>query len=115
VTDPSAPKKISAKSIMADLKAEKSDSELMEKYGISFQALQDLFAKLTQAGLATSTYFEKRALKQTAPPKEEARTCPYCGFTSAQQFTECPRCHQNISDWLNTVELTKMLTGSFGD
>jgi rubrerythrin len=109
-----APKKISAKAIMADLKAELPDSELMEKYGISFQGLQDLFAKLIQAGLATRAYFEKRSMKQIEGRKEEpVRTCPYCGYSSMDQFKECPRCHQDVSEWLDTVELTKMLTKPF--
>jgi hypothetical protein len=99
---------------MADLKAELSDSDLMEKYGISFQGLQDLFTKLIQAGLATQAYFDKRSTKQVGARKETTvRTCPYCGYSSLDQFKECPRCHQDISDWLDTMELTKMLTSPF--
>ncbi len=109
-------KKISAKAIMSDLKAGMSDSQLMSKYDISFQGLQDLFGKLTKAGLATRAYFDKRATKQTGyRPQEQSRTCPYCGFTGNQPFRECPRCHQDVSEWLDTTELTNILTGSFGD
>jgi len=109
-----APKKISAKAIMTDLKAGVSDSDLMRKYGLSFQGLQDLFQKLMDAGLATKAYFEKRAMSQVGQRKEETvRTCPYCGYSSLDQFKECPRCHQDISDWLDTMELTKMLTKAF--
>jgi uncharacterized paraquat-inducible protein A len=110
-------KKISAKAIMTDLKAGMSDSELMKKYDISFQALQDLFTKLVQAGLATDAYFAKRAASQpsNAMAKERSRTCPYCGFTGDTAFRECPQCHQDVSEWLDTVELTKILTGSFGE
>ncbi|AFM26377.1 hypothetical protein [Desulfomonile tiedjei] len=109
----SAPKKISAKAIMTDLKAGLTDTQLMDKYDISFQGLQELFEKLIQAGLATPTYFEKRSVKQIDTPKESVKTCPYCGYSSMDQFRECPRCQQETSDWLNTVELTKILTGSF--
>lgn len=116
MTENKSPKKISAKAIMTDLKAEMSDSELMSKYGISFQGLQDLFEKLVQAGLATQSYFAKRSARQTSQrSSEQSRTCPYCGFKSHEPFRECPRCHQDVSEWLDTVELTKILTGSFGE
>lgn len=99
---------------MTDLKAGLSDSELIKKYEISFQGLQDLFQKLIEAGLASQSYFDKRALKLMSDHKEEpARTCPYCGYSAAEQFKQCPRCKQNVSEWLDTVELTKILTGSF--
>ncbi len=108
-------RKISAKGIMADLRAGSSDAELMKKYDISYSALQDIFSKLIEAGLATQAYFNKRALKQSPvmAPENSTRTCPHCGFSSANPFTKCPRCEQEVSDWLNTVELTNILTGSF--
>ncbi len=108
-------KKISAKAIMADLRAGSSDTDLMKKYDISYSALQDIFSKLMEAGLATQAYFNKRTLKQSPALTSEnsTRTCPHCGFSSATSFTKCPRCEQEVSDWLNTVELTNILTGSF--
>lgn len=115
MSDKKTTKKISAKAIMSDLNAGLSDSELMHKYGISFQGLQDLFSKLVEAKLATQAYFQKRAMAQaTLRAKEDrGRTCPYCGFSSGQEFTKCPRCGQDVTEWLDTVELTKILTGSF--
>lgn len=98
---------------MADLKADLSDSQLMEKYGLSFQGLQDLFAKLIQAKLATETYFQKRAMKLAVRPANEEKTgssCPYCGYQGSADFTHCPRCKQDVSEWLDTVELTKILS-----
>jgi lipopolysaccharide biosynthesis regulator YciM len=108
-------KKISAKAIMVDLKAGLSDSQLMTKYGLSFQGLQDLFSKLVNAGLATKAYFEKRALQHAGSPQmsKKVKTCPYCGFSSEESFVKCPRCKQDTTEWLDTVELTKILTGSF--
>ncbi|MGO9121314.1 MAG: hypothetical protein ACLQPD_27345 [Desulfomonilaceae bacterium] len=108
-------KKISAKAIMADLKAGSSDTELMKKYAISYSGLQDIFSKLIEAGLATKAYFNKRALKQSSAPthKDSTRTCPHCGYSAATPFARCPRCEQEVSEWLNTVELTNILTGSF--
>jgi hypothetical protein len=115
VAEEKAVRKISAKSIMADLRAGSSDTELMKKYDISYGALQDIFSKLMVAGLATQAYFNKRALKQSPALQSEnsTRTCPHCGFSSASPFTKCPRCEQEVSEWLNTVELTNILTGSF--
>jgi hypothetical protein len=111
----SAMKKISAKAIMTDLKAGLTDAELMEKYGISFAALQDLFSKLIEAGLATQAYFNKRALRDMGVKQkdETVRICPHCGYSSKQGFTICPRCDMEVSEWLNTSELTDILTGSF--
>jgi hypothetical protein len=108
------PKKISAKAIMEDLKNGMSDSDLIQKYDISFQALQDIFNKLVDAKLATRAYFDKRSLKQIGGRKPESkRTCPYCGFASQDDIKECPRCKHDVSEWLDTTELTKILTGSF--
>lgn len=110
-----APKKISAKAIMTDLKEGLNDNDLMDKYGISFQALQDLFAKLIGAGLATQAYFNKRAMRSVGVRQKEVtvRTCPHCGYGSTESFTTCPRCEMDASEWLNTSELTDILTGSF--
>jgi hypothetical protein len=100
---------------MTDLKAGSSDSDLMERYGISFGALQDIYSKLIEAGLATQAYFNKRALRDMGVRQKEetVRTCPHCGFSSKDTFTTCPRCEMEVSDWLNTSELTDILTGSF--
>ena len=115
MSDQKTPKKINAKAIMTDLKGGMTDSDLMSKYGLSFQGLQDLFAKLVQAGLATQAYFAKRAMANVGNPQkqEESHTCPYCGFSADEKFTHCPRCKQDTTEFLDTVELTKILTGSF--
>lgn len=110
-----SPKKISAKAIMQDLKAGLSDKDLMEKYGITFQAVQDVFSQLVKAGLASQDYFHKRSMNQPSrkPPEENESTCPYCGYSEAGEFAKCPNCGQDVSEWLDTVELTKILEGSF--
>ncbi len=106
------PKKISAKAVLADLKAGVTDQELMEKYKLSFQGLQDLFSKLMAAKLVTKTYFDNRAMKLAAVRADTAKksSCPYCGYEATQPFTRCPRCKQDTTEWLDTVELTKMLS-----
>jgi len=100
---------------MTDLKGGLNDAQLMEKYDLSFQGLQELFSKLVEAKLATSAYFTKRAMSQMGTPsiEEEATTCPYCGYTANAKFETCPRCKQDTSEWLDTVELTKILGKSF--
>lgn len=105
-------KKISAKAITQDLKGGMTDADLMKKYGLSFQALQDLFAKLTAAKIASPDYFTRRAMKQAKVKSEpaKARICPYCGYSSKELVTRCPRCDQDASEWLDTVELTKILS-----
>ena len=111
----SAAKKISAKAIMADLKAGSSDVDLVEKYGISLSALQELFAKLIEAGLVSQAYFNKRALRDVGMRQktDATRTCPHCGYSGSENFSTCPRCEMDVADWLNTSELTDILTGSF--
>ena len=106
------PKKISAKAITQDLKAGLTDAELMKKYGLSFQGLQDLFSKLTAARIATPDYFNKRAMRQAQVRSQpsKARVCPYCGYSSKETLVRCPRCGQDASEWLDTVELTKILS-----
>jgi rubrerythrin len=107
--------KISAKAVLTDLKEGKSDNELMEKYGLSFQRLQELFQQLVKAKLASQEYFSQRALAQSGnKPKADATEglCPYCGYVGDEDFNECPRCGQNKAEWLDTAELTKILDGS---
>jgi hypothetical protein len=112
VADGQKPRKISAKAVMADLKAEMTDQQLMDKYGLSFEGLQDLFSKLIDAKLVSQTYLDNRARKQawTPPDKRKKTTCPYCGHEEEEKFVKCPRCNQDITEWLDTVELTKILT-----
>ncbi len=111
-----AKKKISAKEIMVDLKEGMSDSDLMGKYGLSFQSLQELFTKLIDAKLATKAYFEKRAMKQATgrrPKGDKTKTCSFCGYSGDQAFQKCPRCGEDSTEWLDTAELTDILSSSF--
>lgn len=108
-------KKISAKAIMTDLKAGSTDAELMDKYGLTFQGLQDLFKKLIEAKLATQAYFDKRAMRHTPgkPKEKKTKTCSFCGFSSTDPFKKCPRCGEDSTEWLDTAELTDILSSSF--
>lgn len=108
-------KKISAKAVMVDLKEGMSDSDLMGKYGLSFQSLQDLFTKLIEAKLATKGYFQKRAMRQATGRSREqkTKTCSFCGYSSQGSFKKCPRCGEDSTEWLDTAELTDILSSSF--
>lgn len=112
MTEPKAPKKISARDIVIDLKDGMTDAKLMEKYDISLESLHDVFAKLVDAKLATKAYFNKRSVKQAEARvmENETNTCPFCGYTSEMKFGMCPECNREPSEWLDTVELTKILS-----
>ncbi len=54
--------KISAKQVLNDISAGMSNSELMEKYGVSSEGLESIFKKLTDAGLLNEASLEQRTL-----------------------------------------------------
>lgn len=69
-------KTVSAKQVLADIRSGMSDDQLIQKYGISAQGLQSLFAKLLKAGYMTQAELDQRstAFAQTVdlapePPK----------------------------------------------
>jgi predicted Zn-ribbon and HTH transcriptional regulator len=114
VTDTAPPRKISAKAVLTDLKEGLSDAQLMERYGLSFQGLQDLFSKLIGAKLVTQQYLDNRAKKfagaMGAKPVAKKTTCSFCGYQQAEKFARCPRCDHEVTEWLDTVELTKIFS-----
>ena len=112
MTDTKAPKKISARDIVIDLRDGMTDAELMDKYDISLESLHDVFGKLVEAKLATNAYFSKRSMKQAEARvmENETNTCPFCGYTSEMKFGTCPACNREPSEWLDTMELTKILS-----
>lgn len=63
-------KTISAKEVVADIKAGMSNEQLMAKYGLSARGLQTLFDKLLKAGLITQAVLDQRrvALDQAEKP-----------------------------------------------
>jgi len=114
VADTPPPRKISAKAVLTDLKEGLTDAQLMERYGLSFQGLQDLFAKLQQAKLITQQYLENRAKKfagsAAAKPVTKKNTCSFCGYEQSEKFVRCPQCDHEVTEWLDTVELTKIFS-----
>jgi hypothetical protein len=63
-----APRKISAKELVADIKAKMSDNELMAKYGLSAPGLQKLFQQLLDKRLVNKSDLSRRPSKH---PREE--------------------------------------------
>lgn len=55
---------VSAKRVLADLKAGISDSDLKAKYGLTSRGLQSLFRKLVVAGLVTDIDLQKRLVPE---------------------------------------------------
>lgn len=98
-------KKISAKEILADVKAGMTDQELMDKYQLSSSGLQSLFRKMIGANLLTEYDLDQRApplpkTPETPPPIRKATgqsggphfECGACGFSQNEPFNECPKC-----------------------
>jgi hypothetical protein len=83
--------KISAKEILADIKAGMDNSALMKKYGLSDKGLQSIFKKLMDMGVLKQEELEKRTC---SPGKvmDVAWKCPACGKPQSKQYDECPDC-----------------------
>ncbi len=88
---PAAKARVSVKSILSDIKSGVSDSELMEKFGLSHRGLLSLISKLLWDGLLTP--------KELARRKSLARTvfmpvlqCRLCKEIQFEKVSQCPRC-----------------------
>jgi hypothetical protein len=60
-------KKISAKEVLADIRAGIPDDEIMKKYGLSAKGLQSLFDKLLKANLLTRSEYSQRLTSAEQP------------------------------------------------
>ncbi len=90
-----APKKITAKEIAGDIRNGMDNSGLMEKYGVTENALKNLFRKLVDAGLVDPGEIESR---------NRDSKCPACGRTVKTGFDECPGCGIIISKYKGKEE-----------
>ena len=88
---PRSRRRIGFKQILTDLKSGMSDSELMDKFGLSHRGLLSLISKLLWDGLITQ---EDLAIR-----KSLARTifmpvlrCRLCKEIQFEKVTQCPRC-----------------------
>ncbi len=84
-------RQISAKAILADIKAGMDDTALMKKYQLSDKGLQSIFKKLVDAGVLKQEELEKR---KREPDKivDVAWKCPACGKPQSRRYDECPNC-----------------------
>ncbi|MBI5570671.1 MAG: YIP1 family protein [Desulfomonile tiedjei] len=99
--------KVSAKAAVADIRAGLSDSELMEKYGLSPQGLQSLFRKLIENNLVSAKDISRRATapsEPVSPPRQAISPPPQepeGGSEPAAQFAQTAAdlvrqgCHDN--------------------
>ncbi len=65
---------ISSKQVVADLRQNLSNHELMKKYGLSFSGLASLFKKLLNKGLVSHEYLLERNLQEKDPIEIDQKT-----------------------------------------
>ena len=114
---------LTAKEIIADIRAGKTDEFLMAKYGVSERALQSLFKKLISVTILTQDDIDNRAsgaTKQAKEPTKEAQPpgplpnnandkqaptvawrCPACQMPQMRVFDECPECGVIVARFSN--------------
>ncbi|AFM24492.1 hypothetical protein [Desulfomonile tiedjei] len=101
-----AKRKIRAKDMVHDIREGLSDSQLIEKYGLTSRGLQYIFRKLVQTGLMTDLeFFERSKLTESevfrafSDHSSEVIKCPNCGQALSEQGDECIFCQ--------TIDVTK--------
>jgi hypothetical protein len=101
-----AKRKIRAKDMVHDIREGLSDSQLIDKFGLTARGLQYIFRKLVQAGLMTDLeFFERSKLTESevfrafSDPSSEVIKCPNCGQSLSEQGDECIFC--------KTIDITK--------
>ncbi len=84
-------RKISAKEILADIKAGTDDRALMEKYQLTENRLQNILKKLLDSGVLKQQDLNNRI---SVPEKSAgvAWECPACGKPQIKAMDECPNC-----------------------
>ncbi len=100
-------RKITAREILADVKAGFDDSELMGKYNLSAQGLQSCFDKMIHAKLITKHELDARVPDQERTVELGLFVCPACGNISSQEITECSRCGYQLPDSVRKEMLQK--------
>ncbi len=85
-------RKITAREILQDIRAGKSDKTLMEKFNVSAQGLQSIFDKLVRAGVVTQDELDERVPMSERTVDLGLFICPACGNIQGKEFVTCPRC-----------------------
>ncbi|MGO9121680.1 MAG: hypothetical protein ACLQPD_29235 [Desulfomonilaceae bacterium] len=83
--------KISAKELIADIRAGMDDPALMKKYGLSAQGLQSAFKKLVEAKAVKQSELDNR-VPLAERTVDIVWKCPACGKPQTQQADICPNC-----------------------
>jgi hypothetical protein len=83
-------RKLSAKEILADIKAGMSDSDLKAKYELLDNQLEKVFEKLSAAGLLKQSEIESRGKSEASA--QTVFNCPACGKQQTSEVEECPDC-----------------------
>jgi hypothetical protein len=91
--------KISAKSVLSDIRSGMKLSELKHKYGLSDKGAASLFRKLLAKGLVTEEELPKplgsESVQEELPGEKKEKSvwrCPACGASQDAQLAECPVC-----------------------
>jgi rubrerythrin len=115
-------KTLSAKAVVADFRARMTDEALLQKYGLSKQSLQKLFAKLIKSNFITQNELELRnkdlydlekvpqgtlpvdpaqTPKQSTPSLPKFKfTCPACNALHYEKLEVCTQCGVIVSKFL---------------
>ncbi|MGO9569718.1 MAG: hypothetical protein ACLP5H_19475 [Desulfomonilaceae bacterium] len=83
--------RLSAKEILADIRAGMDDAALMGKYDLSAQGLQSALTKLVAAGVMKQAELDDRGISQEQTVNLPWK-CPACGKPQPKEFEECPQC-----------------------
>lgn len=89
-------RKITAREVLQDIRAGKSDKTLMSKFDLSAQGLQSLFGKLVRAGVITQNELDQRVPLSERTVDLGLFVCPACGNIQGQEFVKCPRCNFTV-------------------
>lgn len=88
--------KISARELLADIRAGIDDPALMKKYELSAQGLQSACKKLVEAKALKQSEVDNR-VPLTERTVDIVWKCPACGKPQTTEFDECPECGLVIS------------------
>jgi hypothetical protein len=88
---PAGRARVSVRSILSDIKSGVTDSDLMEKFGLSHRGLLSLISKLLWDGLLTPAELaQRKSLARTIfMPVFQCRLCKEIQF---EKVSQCPRC-----------------------
>ncbi len=92
-------KRISAKTLVGNIRAGLDDSALMERHRLTHESLQYVLTKLVQEGLVSSMeLYERTTLSDSSITRsfketsESVLRCPSCGKEVSGQLDRCPCC-----------------------